>query len=163
MHRIFALHQHLDDTGTTAEVTVNLERRVGVEQVGIGAAATTGIRTAIAVGTDVAEQFAVDMIGVLGVVQSGIKVNAPASAPACGLVALEFKGARGGAVDSLLGVRAVVEVMARVDAEEVTLMTMVGVLVVPVVEPLLQVALMSNLIWMQAGKGGVEVRNMESA
>ena len=53
-HSIFTLHQHLDDTGTTAEVTIDLERRVGVEQVGVGAATTTGVRAAIAVGTDVA-------------------------------------------------------------------------------------------------------------
>ena len=91
------------------------------------------------------------MIGVFGIMQSGIEVDAPASAPAGSLVAFQFEGSRGSTVDGLLGVCAIVKVMARVDAEEVTLMTMVGVLVVPVVEPLLQVAFMPNLIWMQAG------------
>ena len=97
------------------------------------------------------------MIGVLGVVQSGIKVDAPASAPAGGLVAFQFKSARGSTVDSLLGVRTVVEMMARVDAKEVALMTMVWILVLPIIEPLLQVALMPNLIRMQTGEGGIDL------
>ena len=156
-HSIFTLHQHLDDTGATAEVTIDLERRVGVEQVGVGAAATTRIRTTIAVGTDVAEQFAIDMIGVLCIVQSGIEVDAPASAPAGGLVAFQFKGARGSTVDGLLGVCAIVKVMARVDAEEVTLMTMVRILVFPVIEPLLEVAFLADFVGVKAGEGGVEL------
>ena len=92
-HSVFTLYEHLDDTGTATEVTVDLEGRMGVEQVGVGAAATTGIRTAIAVGTDVAEQFAVDMIGIPGIMQAGVEIHAPARAPARGLVALEFEGA----------------------------------------------------------------------
>ena len=34
---VMALNQHFGNTGSTAKVTVNLERRVGIEQVWIGA------------------------------------------------------------------------------------------------------------------------------
>ena len=99
------------------------------------------------------------MIGILGIVQSGVQVDAPACAPSRRLVALQFKGARGSTVDGLLAVHAIVEVMTRIDAKQVALMTMVRILILPVIEPLLQVALMANLIGMQTSKGLVNLSN----
>ena len=56
-------------------------------------------------------------------------------------------------MDGLTAVDAVVEAMAGIDAEEVALVTVVGVFVVPVVEPLLKVAFLTYLIWLQACQG----------
>ena len=58
------LEQHLADTSRSSEVAVNLEGRMSVEQIGVGASArTTAVRTLILVGADVGEQFLIDMIG----------------------------------------------------------------------------------------------------
>ena len=50
---------------------------MGIEEVGIGAATATGVGTAIAVGTDVGEELAVNVVGVFGVVQTGVEIDAP--------------------------------------------------------------------------------------
>lgn len=60
-------------------------------------------------------------------------------------------------MECLLGVGAVVEVMAGIDAEEMALVAVVRILVFPVVEPLLEVAFLTDLVGEKAGDGGVEL------
>ena len=62
-------------------------------------------------------------------------------------------------MESFLGVDTVVEAVTRIDAEEMTLVTVVRVFVVPVVEPLLQVAFASYLVGLQTGEGSVGLSN----
>ena len=60
-------------------------------------------------------------------------------------------------MECLLGVGAVVEVMAGIDAEEMALVAVVRILVFPVVEPLLEVAFLTDFVGVKAGEGGVEL------
>ena len=85
------LEQHFHDAGRAAEVAVDLERRVGVEKVRIGAAATTGVRALILVGTDIAQQAAVHLVGQFALTEPGIEIDAPAAAPSCRFKALYFQ------------------------------------------------------------------------
>ena len=88
-----ALQQHLAHTSRTAEVTVNLEGWMGIEQVWIGAAsrpATVG--AAVFVGTDILQQLLQDLEGLVGAMEACPKVDAPAGAPSSRLVALLNEG-----------------------------------------------------------------------
>ena len=60
-------------------------------------------------------------------------------------------------MECLLGVGAVVEVMAGIDAEEMALVAVVRILVFPVVEPLLEVAFLTDFVGVKADEGGVEL------
>ena len=60
-------------------------------------------------------------------------------------------------MDIRLSVHAIVKSMAGIDAEEVTLVSVVRVFVFPVVEPLLEVAFLANLVGVQARQGGVDL------
>ena len=53
-------------------------------------------------------------------------------------------------MNGLLRIHAIVETMTRIDAEEVTLMTVMWVFIFPVVEPLLQITFFANFVRMQA-------------
>ena len=67
---------------------------MGIEEVGVGATTLVPlfpVRAFRASWGDGGEQYLVDMIGLFGVMQSGPEVDAPASAPAGGLVALDLQ------------------------------------------------------------------------
>ena len=70
-----ALRQHLDDAGGGAEVAVDLERRVGVEQVGVDAAPAAIVRRA---GVDEGEQPRQQLERALAVEQARPLVDLPA-------------------------------------------------------------------------------------
>ena len=80
------LQKHLADTGRSTEVSVNLEGWMGIEEVGIGAAAVTAVWPFIIVRTDVGEQFLIDMISLFCITKSCPEVDAPSCAPPSGLV-----------------------------------------------------------------------------
>ena len=82
-----ALRQHLDDAGGGAEVAVDLEGRVGVEQVGVDAAPAAIVRRA---GLDQREQPRQQLERALAVEQARPLVDLPAHAPARGLVAAQL-------------------------------------------------------------------------
>jgi hypothetical protein len=75
------LHQHFNDAGTTAKVTVNLERRVGIEQVGVGTSSASCILSFVSVRTDITQQATVNVVRIFAVLQACIKVDTPAGAP----------------------------------------------------------------------------------
>jgi len=91
------------------------------------------------------------VIGILAILQSGKQVDAPSGAPSRGVVTLYFKslGTSLGQVGSF-GHR---DVMSRIKAEKVRLMTMLRVLVFPIVIPLLQIPLFTYFIRLQAFEG----------
>ena len=60
---------------------------MGIEEIGVGATGTSSVATLILIGGDEGEQLLIDMVGLLAIVQTRPEVDAPASAPACGLVA----------------------------------------------------------------------------
>ena len=134
------LHQHLTDASHTSEVSINLEWRMGIEEVRIGAAPTPVVGSA----GYILQQFAIDMIGLVAFMQTSPQVDAPACAPACGLLTLLDECLLSSAIERLW------QVITRIETNEVTLMTMSGVVVTPVVVPLVQVAVFSHGIGMQA-------------
>ena len=86
-----ALHQHLADTGDTTEVSVDLERGMGVEEIGIGTATLAVVGDAALLGCYGSQQLTVDMMGFLAVFQSCPEVDAPTRAPTGGLVTLDLQ------------------------------------------------------------------------
>ena len=78
------LHQHLRDAGGHAEVAVDLEGRVGVEQVGVDAAAA---RVARARRVDEPEQVADEAVRVVAVAEARPQVDLPGHRPAGAVVA----------------------------------------------------------------------------
>ena len=121
---------------------------MGIEQIGIGASTSPCIRTFITIWTHVREEFAIDVIGILGIVQSGIEIDAPTRTPTCSLVTFQFEGLGGSTMDVLFRVHTIIDVVPRIDTEEVTLVTMVRVFIFPIIEPLLQITLLSYLVGM---------------
>ena len=84
VHRtVVALHQHLGNARRATKVAVNLERRMRVEEVGIGSA------TAIARGS---ELFGDEFIGTVAVEQSRPQAHLPTHAPSRGRVATIVQG-----------------------------------------------------------------------
>ena len=72
------LQQHLTDTCGTAEVAVNLERRVGIEQVGIGAATRSPLN---GVGNQ-GEHVLDNLQGMVAVEHTSPEIGLPAKTPA---------------------------------------------------------------------------------
>ena len=120
---------------------------MSVEEVGVGATAAATVRSLVLIGRDVREQLLVDVIGLLGLVQAGPEVDAPARAPACRLVALDLQRSLCCFLEG--GIR---QVVAGVESYQVALMTVLEVPVVPVVVPLVDVAHVPDGVGVQAGE-----------
>ena len=103
---------------------------MGVEEVGIGAAALAVVGDATFFRSYGCQQFTIYLMGFLSVFQSCPEIDAPTCAPARGLITLELKGASGGFLQD--GIR---QVVTRVKADEMALMTVMEVAVIPVVIP----------------------------
>ena len=88
------------------------------------------------------------MIGILGIMQSSIEIDAPTRTPTCSLVTFQFEGLGGSTMDVLFRVHTIIDVMSRIDTKEVALVTMVGVFIFPIIEPLLQIPLLAYLVGM---------------
>ena len=108
---------------------------MGVQQIGIRAASASGVLPFVAVGAHQAEQAAIDVVGVLAVVQAGIEVDAPTRAPSRRVVTLDFQ--RAGACLGQVGRSRYREVMTRIESEQMRLMAVLRILILPVVIPLL--------------------------
>ena len=129
------LHQHFNDAGATAKVTVNLERRVCIEQVGVGTSSASCILSFVSVRTDITQQATVNVVRIFAVLQACIKVDTPAGAPARSIVAFDFQRTGTG----LCQFRSFFyrQMMSRIQTEQMRLMTVLRFLVFPVVEPFL--------------------------
>ncbi len=88
-----ALQQHFRNAGGRAEVAVNLERRMGIEQVGVGAAARAVVGPLIIDQAELARQ---QLQGAVAVPEAGPLVDLPAQAPAGSVVAARFQAPAAG-------------------------------------------------------------------
>ena len=84
------LHEHLRDAGGHAEVAVDLERRVGVEEVGVDAAPARVVR---ARRVDEAEQVADQPVRPVPVAEASPQVHLPGHRPAGAVVAPQLERA----------------------------------------------------------------------
>src|SRR5688572_33507401 len=83
------LEQHLADSGGEAEIAVDLERRMRVEEVGVDATAPGG--HALDVQPDRAEKIAHQEMGVVAVQKPRPEVNLPAQRPTGAIAAAQFQ------------------------------------------------------------------------
>ena len=86
-----ALHQHLGDAGGEREVAVDLERRMGVEQVRVDPAARAVARARVV--ADRPQQVLHQDVGVVAVLEACPEVDLPAERPAGAVVAADLEGA----------------------------------------------------------------------
>ena len=91
--------------------------------------------------------------------QTGIEVDTPSCAPACGAVTSNLQRLMGSLVNILYTVHSIGKAVTRINAKEVTLMTMMRVFVVPIIEPLLEVTLLTYLIGLQARERLISLSN----
>ncbi len=141
-----ALHEHLGEAGGVAEVAVDLERRVGVEEIPIEAAAFhRGLG-----GADEVEEVFDDDVGVVAVELAGPHVDLPAHRPAGGFVAAELEGARDGAEEFGRGVG--VDLVAGVETVEVGEVAMVGLGFFVISAPFLELAAGADAVGSEAGE-----------
>ena len=134
-----ALHEHLDHAGGGAEVAVDLERTAEVEEIGQGA---------------LGEQQAELSVGHLGVAHAGPERHAPGEAPAGGAVAAPLQQESGGVVDFGVGGR---DVGARVEGPERGHVAVGVIGHIHVLEPLLELAVFSDLIGRELGQQALEL------
>ena len=97
------------------------------------------------------------MISLLGVVQSGPQINTPACAPTGGLVALNLQRTLGCLLQGGIS-----EMIAWVETDEVALMAMLEIPVVPVVVPLVQVAHVADSVGVQLSQGLLHLLILQS-
>ena len=88
------------------------------------------------------------MVGLLCIVQTSPEVDAPACTPACCLVAFDLKRF-GSCLQQLFAI----EVVAWIESDEMALMAMLEVPIVPVIIPFVQITHVSDGIGMQSGEG----------
>ena len=138
-----ALQQHFGDARRAAEIAVDLERRMGVEHVRIRARRI--------------EQHGENLVGVLGVLQTGPEVQPPADAPAGGVVAanLQRLSHRGGQFGRAAQ-RDLVAGKKSVKMRHVAVMNVRG-LHVPVFQPFLELACFADLIRREPCASGGEL------
>ena len=85
---VMTLHEHLADTCSTTEVTIDLERRMGIEEVGVGAAARSPFDR---VGNE-CQHVLDDLIGMVTVEHTCPEVRFPTETPTCGHITTLFQG-----------------------------------------------------------------------
>ena len=136
---LVALQEHLADAGRAAVVAVNLERRMGAEQVGEGAAAVCaglGVHGGL-------EEAAEQLPGAVAVAQPCPEVHLPRPAPAGGLVAAAVEGDAAG-LGQVGGAEGRDEV-GGMQAVEVGDVAVMHIHLAVILQPLLQVALPADL------------------
>ena len=64
------MYQHLTNACRAAEVSVDLEGRVGIEQIGEGAAGMTCARLPVVLRIGEGQQFLLNMVGLFAILQT---------------------------------------------------------------------------------------------
>ena len=98
------------------------------------------LSTATRVGRNILQQLSIDFIGLIALMQTSPEVDAPAGAPARCLITFLDESCLGSRVETLW------QIIARIETYEVTLVTMLRVIVLPVMVPLVQVAVLANSV-----------------
>ena len=155
MHSLaIALHQHLAYACCASEVAIYLERWMGIKEVRVGATAAV-FAVLVDFRAYVGEQLAVYLISFVGTMQTSPEVDSPACAPTCRIVALDFQSLGCGC--SKLGCLCYRNLVERIETEQVRLMAMMPILVIPIVILLHQVASLSNVVRTQAIESSLQL------
>ena len=149
---VVALQEHLCNACCATEVAVDLERRMGVEEVRIGAA--VGILLYAAVVGQQVEHVGDDLQGVVAIEHTRPEVYLPAQAPARGHIAT--LGERGGSCGKEFGMGVGRDLIGGVKAVEMRDVAVVVLGVVGIDEPLLQLSVLPYLHWWQGCQGLVD-------
>ena len=144
-----ALQQHLADTCRTAEVTVDLEGWVRIEEVGIGAAP----RAPLYIVGDLREHVLDNLEGVVAVEHARPEVDLPAQTPASGHIAALLQGI--GCSREKFKVAEGRNLVGRIEAIEVGDVAVLVLGIVTVDEPLLQLAVLAYLHRREFFEGGL--------
>ena len=120
---------------------------MGVEEIGIGAAALAEIIARVVIWADITEQSPVHPVSVLPVPQAGIEIDPPAAAPAGRLESLDFQ-CLGASLPQILALYR----GTGIQAYQMGLVPVLRIRVRPVVIPLLECTVRPDLIRAQAGK-----------
>ena len=118
-----------------------------VEQVRVGTAAAPIVRAPEVVGAHETEEAPVHPVGALAVAEAGVKVHAPATAPAGGFESFDFQ-----CFQCCFGNRTGHVLVPGISADKVRLMAVLRLPVAPVVVPFLQVAGGADLIRAKPGE-----------
>ena len=127
---------------------------MGIEEVRIGAA-TMMLSILVNLWTYVGEQLAVYLISLVGTMQTSPEVDSPTGTPAGRIVALDFQSLGCGC--SKLGCLCYRNLVERIETEQVRLMAVMPILVIPIVIPLHQVASLSDVVRTQAIEGCLQL------
>ena len=150
---VMALKQHLANTGSKAKIAVNLEWRVGIQQVGIGA--PLGIIPHLAVVGKQMEHVPDDAVGMVAIQQPGPEIDFPPKAPAGGHVAT-LPQRRGGCLEQF-GMTVGRNLIGGIQTVKVGHVPMLVGRVVSVNEPLLQLPVAAHLHGSQTRDGRFEL------
>lgn len=117
---------------------------MGVKQVGVGASTSPCITSVVTVRTYIFEQSAEQAVGSLAVKQTGVEICAPAGAPSGGVVPFQFQSfGRGG---TQIGILPGGDVTAREYSEQMRLVAVGRLVVIPIVVPFLEVSTLAYLV-----------------
>jgi hypothetical protein len=136
-----ALEEHLDDACGGAEVSVDLEGGVGVEEVGVDAAALGG---GDALDAGESEEVLEHEVGVVAVVEACPEVDLPGAGPAGAAVTAELEGLAGGGEE--VGGAALGNLGAVVEAPEVGDVAVLVFRVVLGLGPLPELAVLADVV-----------------
>ena len=149
---ILALHEHLGDTGCHTKVTVNLERRMCIEEVGESASIWIFALHAL-VGKDT-QHVADNLERMVAVLHARPEVGLPAEAPSRSLVTALFE--RLASCCKELGSARGADLIRRIKSVEMRDVTMLVVRIVYVLQPFLQLSILAHLHRRQLGDGLLE-------
>ena len=109
-----------------------------VEKVRIGAATMTSVGAMVAIGRNISKEFAVYLISFVGPTEACPKINASSRRPAGSLFTFDFQAFRCGLGQLRRAGRG--NLMTGEETDEVALVTMAEIEIVPIMEPFVQIA-----------------------
>ena len=117
----------------------------------------TGARTLVVLSICEGKELTVYLIRLLTMMKACPQVDTPARAPSCRLVTFLDEGLLAGfsEISEISESSEFSEVTPRIESDEVTLVTMTGVFVLPVIIPLVQVTFLADSIRMELPQGGL--------
>ena len=137
------LHQHLGDTGSTAEVAIYLERWMRIEEISIGSTLllvqSIGEEVVIGQGQLVMNQ----LIGVITIQKTSPETNLPSHRPTCTRVATMYERSTGCIEEFRSLLRC--NLITWIERIEMTHMAMIILRIIPVLNPFLQLSPLANL------------------
>ena len=141
---VVTLYKHLCDTGSTSEITVDLERRMSIEKVRIGSSLTPETGT-----SGWGQLVRYQLIGPVSVLESCPKADLPAHRPASSRVTSIVQGIAG-CGEKLWG-SPWRDLIAGEKPIKMRYMAMMVIRIIPIVHPLLKLGMTADLHRRQFG------------